>query len=312
VVIGSGVGGIGSLSVQYDVMRDRGPDRISPFLVPMFIVDTIAGTVSLLLGAKGPNYSVVSACATSGHCIGEAGELIKRGDARVVIAGGAEAGIVPIGIGSFDAMRALSTRNDDPTHASRPFDKQRDGFVMAEGGGILVLEALSHARERGAKIYGELVGYGLTADAHHYTSPPESGEGAARSMRQALRKAGLGPEDVDYVNAHATSTPNGDRAETNAIKTVLGPRAYDIPVSSTKSMTGHLVGAGAAIEGIFCLLAMRDGVVPPTMNLEEPDEGCDLDYVPNRPRKHTVEVALSNSFGFGGHNNTLIFKAFDE
>jgi 3-oxoacyl-[acyl-carrier-protein] synthase II len=271
----------------------------------------MAGTVSLLTGAKGPNFSVVSACATAGHCIGEGAEIIKRGDARVILAGGAEAGIVPIGIGAFDAMRALSTRNEEPTRASRPFDRDRDGFVMAEGGGVLVLEALSHARDRGAKIYGELVGHGATADAFHYTSPPDSGEGAVRSMQMALRKAGLDPSHIDYINCHATSTPNGDRAETNAIKAVLGPRAYDVPVSSTKSMTGHLVGAGAAIEGIFCLLAMRDGVVPPTVNLDNPDEGCDLDYVPHRARKHDVEVALSNSFGFGGHNNALIFKAYE-
>ena len=310
VIVGSGVGGIGAFSEQYDVMRDRGVDRVSPFLVPMFIVDTLAGMISMVLGAKGPNYSVVSACASSGHCIGEAYETIKRGDARAMLAGGAEAGIVPIGIGSFDAMRALSTRNDDPIHASRPFDKDRDGFVMGEGGGILVLESLTSALDRGATIHAELVGYGATGDAFHYTSPPDSGEGAARAMRIALRKADLSVRDVDYINAHATATPNGDRAETQAIKTIFGSGAYDVPVSSTKSMTGHLMGAGAAIESMFCILTMRDGMVPPTTNLEDPDPACDLDYVPRVARKRRVEVALSNSFGFGGHNNTLIYRAY--
>ena len=311
VVIGSGVGGIGSLSEQYDVMRDRGVDRVSPFLVPMFIIDMAPGVVSMVLGARGPNYSIVSACSSAGHCIGESMEILKRGDAKVMITGGAEAGIVPIGIGSFDAMRALSTRNDDPVHASRPFDKDRDGFVMGEGAGIMVLETLRHARERGARIHGELVGYGATGDAYHITAPSESGEGAVRSMQMGLRKAGLGPDEVDYINAHATSTPNGDRAETTAIKSVFGRRAYDIPISSTKSMTGHLMGAGAAVEGMFCLLAMRHGIVPPTTNLEETDPACDLDYVPNVARRRRVEVAVSNSFGFGGHNNTLVFRAFD-
>jgi 3-oxoacyl-[acyl-carrier-protein] synthase II len=312
VILGSGVGGIGSLSDQYDVMRDKGPQRISPFLVPMYIVDMVAGMVSIALGAKGVNYSIVSACATSGHCIGEAAEVIKRGDARVMLAGGAEAGIVPIGIGAFDAMRALSTRNDEPTRASRPFDTQRDGFVMGEAGAVMVLESLSHAQERGASIHGELVGNGATGDAYHITSPADSGEGAVRSMRIALRKAGIEPREVDYINAHATSTPNGDRAETNAIKTVFGSAAYDVPVSSTKSMTGHLMGAGAAVEAMFCLLAMRDSMLPPTTNLDEADPACDLDYVPNIARRKRVEVALSNSFGFGGHNNTLVFKAFDQ
>ena len=310
VILGSGVGGIGSLSEQYDVMRDKGAERISPFLVPMFIVDMVAGMVSIALGAKGVNYSLVSACATSGHCIGEAAEVIKRGDARIALAGGTEAGIVPIGIGAFDAMRALSTRNEEPTRASRPFDTQRDGFVMSEAGAVMVLESLRSAEERGVAILGELIGYGATGDAFHITSPAESGEGAVRAMRIALKKAGLAPRDVDYINAHATSTPNGDRAETIAIKTVFGRVAYDVPVSSTKSMTGHLMGAGAAVEGMFCLLAMRDGMIPPTTNLERADPACDLDYVPNVARQKRVEVALSNSFGFGGHNNALIFRAF--
>lgn len=312
VVMGSGVGGIGSFSEQYDVMRDKGVGRVSPFLVPMFIVDMLAGMVSIALGARGPNYSIVSACATSGHCIGESAEIIKRGDAAVMLAGGSEAGIVPIGIGAFDAMRALSTRNDDPEHASRPFDTERDGFVMGEAGAVMVLESLSHARERGARIHGELVGYGATGDAYHITAPSEDGEGAVRAMRMALKKAGLEPREVDYINAHATSTPNGDRAETAAIKTTFGPAAYEIPVSSTKSMTGHLMGAGAAAEGMFCLLAIRDSMIPPTTNLVDADPACDLDYVPNLARKKKVEIALSNSFGFGGHNNTLIFKAFSD
>jgi 3-oxoacyl-[acyl-carrier-protein] synthase II len=311
VLVGSGVGGIAALSEQYDVMRDRGPSRVSPFLVPMFIVDMIAGMISIRLGARGPNFSIVSACSTAGHCIGEAAEVVRRGDARVMLAGGGEAGITPIGIASFDAMRALSTRNDDPARASRPFDRERDGFVMGEAGGILVLEALSSAVERGAKIYGELVGYAATGDAYHQSLPPESGEGAARSMRIALRKAGLEPTQIDYINAHATSTPSGDVAETRAIKAVFGPAAYDVPVSSTKSMTGHLMGAGAAIESIFCLLAIRDGMLPPTTNLDSPDECCDLDYVPNVARTKRVDAALSNSFGFGGHNNTLIYRRFE-
>jgi 3-oxoacyl-[acyl-carrier-protein] synthase II len=310
VIVGSGVGGIGSLSTQIEVMLTRGPERINPFLVPMFIVDMLSGMISIEVGARGVNYSIISACASSGHCIGEAYETIRRGDARAILAGGAEAGIVPVGIGSFDAMRALSTRNDDPEHASRPFDSDRDGFVMGEGGGVFVLEALSSARERGAQVFGELVGYGASGDAHHITSPSESGEGAARAMQIAFRKAALAPDDIDYINAHATSTADGDRAETAAVKSVFGRRAYDVPMSSTKSMTGHLMGAGAAVEGMFCLLAMRDGIVPPTMNLVEPDPACDLDYVPNQARQHRVDIALSNSFGFGGHNNTLIFKAF--
>jgi 3-oxoacyl-[acyl-carrier-protein] synthase II len=312
VVVGSGVGGVGSFSDQFDVMRDRGVDRISPYVLPMFIIDTLAGMISMVVGARGPNFSIVSACASSGHCIGEAFEIIRRGDARVILAGGAEAAIVPIGIGSFDAMRALSTRNDDPLHASRPFDRDRDGFVMGEGGGILVLESLSSARERGAAIHAELVGYGATGDAFHSTSPPDDGEGAARAMHLAFKKAALSPRDVDYINAHATATPNGDRAEIRAIKSVFGPAAYDVPVSSTKSMTGHLMGAGAAIEGMFCILAMRDSVIPPTVNLDQPDPVCDLDHVPNLARQKRVDVALSNSFGFGGHNNSLIFKAFQE
>jgi 3-oxoacyl-[acyl-carrier-protein] synthase II len=310
VIVGSGVGGIGSLSTQIEVMLTRGPERINPFLVPMFIVDMLSGMISIEVGARGVNYSIISACASSGHCIGEAYETIRRGDARAILAGGAEAGIVPVGIGSFDAMRALSTRNDDPEHASRPFDSDRDGFVMGEGGGVFVLEALSSARERGAQVFGELVGYGASGDAHHITSPSESGEGAARAIQIAFRKAALAPDDIDYINAHATSTADGDRAETAAVKSVFGRRAYDVPMSSTKSMTGHLMGAGAAVEGMFCLLAMRDGIVPPTMNLVEPDPACDLDYVPNQARQHRVDIALSNSFGFGGHNNTLIFKAF--
>lgn len=311
VIVGSGIGGIATLQQQLDVLRTKGPHRISPFLVPMFIVDMLSGQIAIKLGAKGPNFSIASACATAGHCIGEATELIKRGDAKVVVAGGAEAGITEIGMAAFDAMHALSNRNHDPEHASRPFDTERDGFVMGEGAGVLVLEALSHALERGARIYGELVGHGATADAHHITLPPENGEGAQRAMRRALRKANLEPSEIDYINAHATSTPGGDRAETQAIKGVFGDRAYAIPVSSTKSMTGHMMGAGAAVEGIACLYAIRDGMVPPTINVDELDPACDLDYVPNVARKHRVRYALSNSFGFGGHNNTLIFGPYE-
>ncbi|MCC7104176.1 MAG: beta-ketoacyl-ACP synthase II [Chloroflexi bacterium] len=311
VIVGSGIGGIATLQDQIDVMRSRGPQRVSPFLVPMMIIDMLAGQISISLGAKGPNYSIVSACATSGHCIGEAAELIRRGDARAVICGGTDAGITEIGVASFDAMRALSNRNDDPEHASRPFDAGRDGFVMGEGAGIMVLESLSHAMARDARIYGELLGYGASGDAHHITAPPDDGEGAQRAMRLALKKAGLEPASVDYINAHATSTPGGDRAETHAVKSVFGERAHEIPISSTKSMTGHLMGAGAAVEGIACLFAIRDGVVPPTTNLLQLDPACDLDYVPNVARSHPVRYALSNSFGFGGHNNSLIFGAFE-
>ena len=310
VIAGSGIGGIGSLSTGFNTLQSRGPDRISPFLVVQMLVDLLPGQISINLGLKGPNFSVVSACATSGNAIGEAAEIIKRGDADVMFAGGSEAGIVPIGVAAFHAMRALSTRNAEPTRASRPFDKDRDGFVMGEAGGMIVLESLEHAQARGARIHAELAGYGTTADAHHVSSPSEQGEGAAEAMRIALRKADLSPRDVDYINAHATSTPVGDLAESMSIKAVFGAGAYDIPVSATKSMTGHLLGAAGVVEGIACIKAIHDGMIPPTINLDTPDEGCDLDYVPNEARRRTVDVAVDNTFGFGGHNCSLVLTRF--
>jgi len=309
-ISGSGIGGIGSLGNGFKTLFDKGPDRVTPFLIVQMLIDLLPGMISMDLGIKGPNFSVVSACATSGNGIGEAAEVIRRGDADVMIAGGADAGVVPIGIAAFHAMRALSTRNDEPTRASRPFDADRDGFVMAEAGGMVVLESLEHAQERGATIHAELLGYGLSADAYHVSAPAEDGDGAARAMRMALKKAGLAPKDIGYINAHATSTPLGDRSETNAIKSVFGPAAYDVAVSSTKSMTGHLLGAAGAVEAMVCVKAMQDGIVPPTINLDTPDSACDLDYVPNRARKRQVEFAMSNSFGFGGHNSSLILTAF--
>jgi 3-oxoacyl-[acyl-carrier-protein] synthase II len=311
VLVGSGIGGIATLERELQVLITKGPDRVSPFLVPMFIADMLAGQLSIMCGAKGPNFGLVSACATGGHSIGEAAELIRRGDAVAMLAGGSEAGITRIGVAAFNACRAISTYNQDPSRASRPFDARRDGFVIGEAAGVLVLEAESYARARGARIYGEVKGYGATADAFHITAPPEGGEGAVRSMKMALRKAGLEPKDVDYINAHGTSTPQNDKTETQAIKTVFGQRAYDIPVSSTKSMTGHLIGAAAAVEAIACLLAMRDNCIPPTINYEVPDPECDLDYVPNQARPAQLDVTLSNSFGFGGHNNTLVFARYD-
>ena len=312
VVGGSGIGGIGILSQQFEVLFTKGPDRISPFLIPMLIVDMLAGQISINLGLKGPNWGLASACATGGHAIGEAAEIIRRGDADVMIAGGADAGIVPIGVAAFASMRALSTCNDQPEKASRPFDTQRDGFVIGEGGGMLVLESLEHARARGARIRAELAGYGATADAYHVSAPSEGGEGAARAMKMALEQAGLQPRDVDYINAHGTSTPYNDRAETESIKAVFGAAAYDVPVSSTKSVTGHLMGAAGAVEAIACIKAIEEGLIPPTMNYEFPDPTCDLDYVPNEARHRTVAAALSNSLGFGGHNSTLLVTAFGE
>ena len=306
VLVGSGIGGIETLSREIEVLRTKGPDRVSPFLVPMYIVDLAPGLIAIHTGAQGPNFSAVSACSTSAHCVGEAAEIIRRGDAKVMIAGGSEAGITPIGVAGFAAMRALSERNDEPTRASRPFDAERDGFVMGEGAGIVILEDLDHARERGARIYAELLGYGLSDDAYHITAPSDGGEGAVRSMQMALRKARLAPHEVDYVNAHGTSTPLNDKLETLALKTVFGKAAADIPVSSTKSMTGHLLGAAGVVELIVCVLAVRDQCVPPTINYEHPDPECDLDYVPNVARRRRVDVALSNAFGFGGHNTTLV------
>ena len=311
IIVGSGIGGIITLSEQFKVLFERGPDRVSPFLVPMMIVDMAGGYLSILLGAKGPNFCTVSACASGGDAIGNAYEILRRGDAQVVLAGGAEAPICPIALAAFNAARAMSTRNDNPKAASRPFDRDRDGFVLGEGAAVLVLETLEHALGRGAPILAEVVGYGLTADAYHITQPAEDGEGGARAMAMALRKAGLAPTEVDYINAHGTSTPLNDRTETLAIKAVFGEHAYRLAVSSTKSMTGHLLGAAGAIEAAFCVLAIRDQILPPTINLENPDPECDLDYVPNRARPARVRVAMSNAFGFGGHNSCLVIRAFD-
>ncbi|MHB1007338.1 MAG: beta-ketoacyl-ACP synthase II [Chloroflexota bacterium] len=311
VAVGSGIGGIHTIVEQVKIMELKGPRRVSPFLVPMMIVDMAAGMVSIATGAKGPNIAVVSACATSAHSLGEAAEIIKRGDAEAMLAGGAEAPILPIGIVAFSQAQALSTRNDDPEHASRPFDAGRDGFVAAEGGAVLVLENLEHAQARGARIYAELIGYGATGDAYHITAPPEGGEGAARAMRLALRKSGLAPEGIDYINAHGTSTQLNDRAETAAIKNVFGKHAYRLAISSTKSMTGHLLGAAGALEAMACIKAIETRTIPPTINYDTPDPVCDLDYVPNVAREARVDVALSNSLGFGGHNCTLIFRRFE-
>jgi len=306
-IVGSGIGGLSSMEEQIAVLRERGPSRITPFLVPMMIVDLAAGLISIKYGLKGINYAPVSACATGNHALGEAFEVIRRNDADVVVAGGFDAGVTPIGVAGFCAARALSTRNEDPQGASRPWSATRDGFVIAEGGAILVLEEWEHAKARGATIHAELVGYGATGDAYHITAPAPDGSGAIRAMHMALAKAGLSPADVDYVNAHGTSTPVGDLAETSAIKQVFGA---DAPlVSSTKSMMGHMLGGAGAAEAIACVLAMKHGLVPPTINLTDPDPECDLDYVALEARETTVSVSMSNSFGFGGHNATLLFAA---
>jgi 3-oxoacyl-[acyl-carrier-protein] synthase II len=311
-IIGSGIGGINTMIRDIIEAHDEGIDRIGPFLVTAMIPDMAAGYVAIYANARGPNYATVSACSSANHAIGASLNAIRRGEADVMIAGGAEAGIGEIPVGAFCAMRALSTkRNDDPEKASRPFDAQRDGFVMGDGAGILVLEELEHARSRGATIHAEVVGYGATDDASHITLPAPGGRGAVESMRIAIEDAGLTAADVDYINAHGTSTPPNDRSETAAIKTVFGERAYRIPVSSTKSMTGHLMGAGGGIEAIASIRAIETGIVPPTINQEHPDPDCDLDYVPNEAREAEVEVAMSNSFGFGGHNATLVFRRYD-
>ncbi|GAC1324472.1 MAG: beta-ketoacyl-ACP synthase II [Chloroflexota bacterium] len=308
VLVGSGIGGITCLSDGFKVLFERGPNRISPFLITQMLIDLAPGLISILLGAKGPNFATVSACSTSANAIGEAAALIRRGQADAMIAGGSEAGIVEISLAAFGNMRALSSRNDEPERASRPWDADRDGFVLAEGAGMVVLEELEFARARSAPLLAELVGYGVTSDASHITEPSAGGEGAARAMRQALESAGLQPGDVDYLNAHGTSTPAGDRAESLAIKSVFGAHAGTLPVSSTKSMTGHLLGAAGALESIICIKAMQEGCVPPTINYESRDPDCDLDYVPNRARPAGVKVALNNSFGFGGHNVSLVFR----
>lgn len=312
IYIGSGIGGLATMHNQFKVLFEKGPDRISPHLPNMFIVDGAPGFISILTGAKGPNLAIVSACATSGNTIGEAWETIRRGDAKVMIAGGSEKGITPIAMASFDNMHAISRRNDDPQGASRPFDKTRDGFVMGEGAGILILEDLDFANARGAKILAEVVGYGSRADAHHMNEPAPGGAGLVRTMRHALQKAGLRPDQIDYINAHGTSTPYNDRTETHAIKQCFGDHAYRVPISSIKSMIGHTFGAAGAIEAIASIMTIMTGIIPPTINLHHPDPECDLDYVPNRARQATVNTALSNSMGFGGHNACLIFKRFEE
>ncbi len=310
VVIGTGIGGLGTLFEQVRVYFERGPSRVSPFTVPMMLPDTGAGMIAISMGLRGTNMAVVTACATGTNSLGEAGEVIRRGQADVILAGGSEAVIVPIAMASLSVMGALSTRNEDPERASRPFDLNRDGFVMGEGAAVLVLEALEVAEQRGAAILAELSGYGSTNDAYHISAPAENGSGAARCMQNALDDAGLRVEEIGYINAHGTSTPLNDKSETAAIKTVFGERAYQTPVSSTKSMTGHLLGASGALEALICIQAIREGLAPPTINYETPDPACDLDYVPNYPRRVALEHVMSNSFGFGGHNATLILSRF--
>ena len=310
VFIGSGIGGLQTVSEQCQILLERGPGRLSPFMIPMLISNMASGLFSMYHKLRGPNFATCSACATSNHALGEAWRTIKMGDAQIIFAGGAEATIVPVGIGGFCAMKALSTRNDDPAHASRPFDKERDGFVMGEGAGVLVLEELEHARKRGARIYCEVAGYGNTADANHVTAPAPEGEGAARCMKMALRNACLNPEDISYINAHGTSTPQGDIAETQAIKAVFGHHARKLAVSSTKGATGHMLGAAGAVEMVACAKAIQTGIVPPTINYAVPDPECDLDYVPNTPRQMPVNAILNNSFGFGGHNASILAKKF--
>ena len=312
VIVSSGIGGLKTLEDQYRVLVTKGPSRNSAFTIPMLISNMASGLISMEYGLHGPNMCIVTACATSNNAIGESWRTIKFGDADIFLAGGSEASIVAIGLAGFSAMRALSTRNDEPERASRPFDRDRDGFVMSEGAGIVVVEELEHAKTRGARIYCELIGYGLSADAYHMTAPPADGEGAARAMQIALEHARISPEKVDYINAHATSTDIGDICETRAIKKIFGEYAYKIPISSTKSMTGHLLGGAGGVEMAACALAIRDSVIPPTINLENPDEECDLDYTPNVAREKTVRVVLNNSFGFGGHNATLVATAFEK
>lgn len=310
VILGTGIGGIGTFESQHSVLLEKGPSRVSPFFIPMMIGDMAAGQVSMKFLAKGPNYATVSACASGAHALGDALRILQRGDADVMIAGGTEATIGPMAMAGFCSMKAMSTRNDEPQKASRPFDKMRDGFVMGEGAGIAILETLTHAQARGATIYCELAGYGATADAYHLTAPAEDGEGAARAMTIALEDAGLPPESVDYINAHGTSTPLNDKLETVAVKAVFGEHAKKLVLNSTKSMTGHLLGAAGGIEFAACVLSIRDSIIPPTINYEFPDEECDLDCVPNVARKQPVNLVLTNSLGFGGHNATLAVKKF--
>ncbi len=309
-IIGSGIGGLPGIEKGYQSFLDGGPRRISPFFVPSNIINMVSGNLSIKYGFKGPNYAIVSACSTGAHCIGLAARTIERGEQDIIIAGGAEFATCPTGIGGFASAKALSTRNDDPTAASRPWDAERDGFVLSDGAGVLVLESLEHAQKRGANIYAELVGFGMNSDAYHMTAPSPNGEGAADCMELALADAKLNPEDIDYINAHGTSTPAGDKAETEAVKRVFKDHAYKLAMSSTKSMVGHMLGAAGGAEAVFSILAIRDQVAPPTINLTTPDPECDLDYVPNVARPMKIKIALSNSFGFGGTNGTLVFRQF--
>jgi 3-oxoacyl-[acyl-carrier-protein] synthase II len=311
VVIGSAIGGLATLSENTQTLLERGPSRVSPFMVPMMLVDTGPGMVALYLQVRGPNMAIVTACATGTNAIGEAAEMIRRGQADVILTGGSEAAIVPIAIAGMAVMNAVSSCNDEPDKASRPFDLQRDGFVMGEGAGVLVIESLEHALARDAQILAELVGYGATNDAYHITAPSENGAGATRCMQSALADAHLTPEEIDYINAHGTSTPLNDKSETRAIKTVFGARAYQAPISSTKSMTGHLLGASGAVEAVLCVKALLEGLIPPTINYHTPDPECDLDYVPNTARPATLKTIMSNSFGFGGHNATIIMSRYE-
>jgi 3-oxoacyl-[acyl-carrier-protein] synthase II len=310
VLVSSGIGGLKTLEDQYSILMNKGPSRVSPFCIPMLISNMASGLISMEFGLRGPNMCIVTACATSNNAIGESWRMIKFGDADAFLAGGSEASIVSIGLAGFGAMKALSRRNDEPERASRPFDRDRDGFVMSEGAGVVVVEELEHAKARGAKIYCELSGYGLSADAYHMTAPPDDGEGAARAMKLALEHARITPDQVDYINAHATSTDIGDICETRAIKTVFGDFAKKVTISSTKSMTGHILGGAGAVEMAACALSIQHGVIPPTINLENPDPQCDLDYTPNVAKEKKVRVAMNNSFGFGGHNATLIATEF--
>jgi 3-oxoacyl-[acyl-carrier-protein] synthase II len=310
VMVGSGIGGLGTWEDQHNILLEKGPKRVSPFFIPMMIANMASGQISMTTGAKGPNSTAVTACATGTHSIGDSFKLIQRGDADVMICGGAEATIRPTGLAGFCAMRAMSTRNDEPEKASRPFDVDRDGFVMGEGSGILILESYEHAKQRGARIYGEIIGYGMSGDAFHMTEPDP--DGAARCMSRAISDAGIKPEQIDYVNAHGTSTSVGDRSETKAIKKAFGDHAFKLAVSSTKSMTGHLLGAAGGVEAVILGLTLRDGMIAPTINLVNPDPECDLDYVPNKARKADVNTVISNSFGFGGHNASIIMRKYED
>ena len=311
VVIGSGIGGLLEIESQHLRMLEKGPSRISPFTVPKMMVNAGSGSVAIMYGLRGPNFSVVTACASAAHSIGESYRIIQRGEADIMLTGGSEVGVTRVGLGSFGALKGLSLRNDDPEHASRPWDRQRDGFLLSEGAGVMVLEELEHAKARGADIHAELVGYGASCDAYHITAPDPDGDGAILAVRRALADAGMTTDDVDYINAHGTSTPLGDLAETRGIKRVFGDHARELVISSTKSATGHMLGASGGVELIVCALAIRNGIVPPTLNLEDPDDECDLDYVPGKPREKKVDLALSNSFGFGGHNGCLLVKRFN-